>query len=113
MRKELHDFLISVDEKDNWYFPKNDKVTYEEIWEKMEKAKRLIEEKLKIKIDVDKSVQDASFTTDLGLLDESWYDRKTRTGALVYKFAFRFSNFGKMFTLHGNDFEAPEYRCKN
>jgi hypothetical protein len=53
----------------------------------------------KLQLDIDNNVQDASFTTDLGLLDEDYYDRKTGTGALRYIFSFRFSNFGNLFTI--------------
>lgn len=58
-----------------------------------------------LKLDVDRNVQDASFLTDVGYLDDRYFDREKGGGALSYLFCFRFSNFGKMFTLFGSDLD--------
>lgn len=57
------------------------------------------------KLDVDRNVQDASFVTDIGLLDDREYDRRSDTGSLCYIFAVRFSYFGRLFTLHGDEWK--------
>jgi hypothetical protein len=97
MRPEIHNILISVDEKDNWEYPK--KFRWDKRMKLIQEFKNDFESVFKIELDIDKNVQDASFTTDLGLLDEKFYDRKTGTGALRYIFSFRFSNFGNLFTI--------------
>ena len=58
-----------------------------------------------LKLDVDRNVQDASFITDVGYLDDRYFDREKGSGALSYLFCFRFSNFGKLFTLFGSDLD--------
>ncbi len=64
------------------------------------------------KLDVDRHVQDASFLTDVGYLDDRYYDREKGCGALSYRFSFRFSNFGRLFTLFGSDLDAADDRCE-
>ena len=102
MQKQLHDFLLSVDEKDNWEFPQNSK--YDVTFVEVESLKVELESIVGKKLDIDNNLQDASFMTDVGILDEKHYDRKTGTGAIIHLFAIRFSNFGRMFTVHGSEF---------
>jgi len=97
MKPEIHNILISVDEKNNWEYPK--KFNWGKRMKLIQDFKKDFESILKFQLDIDKNVQDASFTTDLGLLDDNYYDRKTGTGALKYFFSFRFSNFGNLFTI--------------
>lgn len=97
MRQETHDILLSVDEKNNWEYPKD--FHWGKRMKLIQEFKKQFEDIFKFELDIDKNVQDASFTTDLGLLDEKFYDRKTGTGALRYRFSFRFSNFGKLYTF--------------
>lgn len=97
MRPEIHNILISADKKDNWEYPK--KFRWDKRMKMVQEFKNDFESVFKIELDIDKNVQDASFTTDLGLFDERFYDRKTRTGSLRYIFSFRFSNFGNLFTI--------------
>ena len=65
----------------------------------IQEFKKEFESVFKFELDIDKNVQDASFTADLGLLNDKFYDRKTGTGSLRYIFSFRFSNFGNLFTI--------------
>lgn len=101
MKKEIHDFLLSVDEKDNWEFPKNGR--WDLPFEEVQSIKPEIESLVGKTLDIDKNVQDASFLTDLGLLDDRHYDREKGVGSLSYLFAIRFSNFGRMFTIWGSE----------
>ena len=97
MRKTLHDLLISADEKGQWEYPKGFK------WNKrmkiLQEIKSELDEVFDFQLDIDCNVQDASFTTDIGLLDESSYNRKTQSGLLNYIFSFRFSNFGNFYIV--------------
>lgn len=97
MRPDTHKILISADEKDRWEYPKN--FRWNKRMKQIQELKKEFESVFKFQLDIDKNVQDASFTTDLGLLDDKYYDRKTGTGALRYLFSFRFSNFGNLFTI--------------
>lgn len=110
MNKEIHDFLISVDEIGNWEFPNGGRwdLPFSEI-----RALKNDLEKISGKtLDLDKNVQDASFLTDLGLLDDRYYDREKGAGSLSYIFSIRFSNFGRMFTVHGSEWPmSKEQYC--
>ena len=97
MNEEIHSYLVSVDEKGNWEFPKNGR--WDIPFEEVESIKPELEQITGVILDIDKNVQDASFLTDLGLLDERYYDREKECGALSYLFSIRFSNFGRMFTV--------------
>lgn len=97
MRPEIHKILISADEKGNWEYPK--KFRWDKRMKLIQGFKNDFESIFKFELDIDTMVQDASFTTDLGLLDENYYDRKTGTGTMKYVFSFRFSNFGKLYTI--------------
>lgn len=97
---KFHKILIQVDEKDHWEFPpKSAKGT---SYSELEEIKVLLDEIFEISLDFDKNVQDASFLTNIGELDDRYYNRKTKSGAVVYKYAFRFSNFGRLYTVIGN-----------
>jgi hypothetical protein len=67
------------------------------------------EDVFKFKLDIDKNVQDASFTADLGLLDDNYFDRVKGTGVIIYHFSFRFSNFGNLYTLINPPSEKSKY----
>ncbi len=109
MRPEIHNILISADEKARWEYPK--KFRWNKRMKLIQEFKKEFESVFKFQLDIDKNVQDASFTTDLGLIDETYYDRKTGTGALSYKFAFRFSNFGNLYTvLNMPDLNSEYYK---
>lgn len=107
MRPEIHNILILVDEKDNWEYPK--KFRWDKRMKLIQEFKKDFESVFKFELDIDKNVQDASFTTDLGLLDDKFYDRKTGTGSLRYIFSFRFSNFGNLFTILNMPDTCEEY----
>ena len=110
MRKELHDLLISADEKGQWEFPKN--FRWDKRMKNLQEVKVEFETIFGFELDIDKNVQDASFTSDIGLLDDSFYDRKTGTGALRYIFSFRFSNFGNLYTVKGVNNPKNVYKDK-
>jgi hypothetical protein len=106
MNKEIHGYLVSVDEKGNWEFPKDGRwdIPFDEVIS----IKPDLEKITGVTLDVDKNVQDASFLTDLGLLDERYYDREKKSGTLSYLFSIRFSNFGRMFTIMGSEWPENE-----
>jgi len=106
MNKEIHGYLVSVDEKGNWEFPKDGRwdIPFEEVIS----IKPDLEKITGITLDIDKNVQDASFLTDLGLLDDRYYDREKKSGALSYLFSIHFSNFGRMFTIMGSEWPENE-----
>lgn len=103
MKPETKRILLSADEKGHWEFPPRSAVgtTMEEIDAMLPE----LESVFGLKLDVDRNVQDASFITDVGYLDDRYFDREKGSGALSYLFCFRFSNFGKLFTLFGSDLD--------
>lgn len=107
MRPEIHNILVSADEKGNWEYPR--KFRWDKRMKLIQEFKKDFESVFKFELDIDKNVQDASFTTDLGLLDDKFYDRKTGTGSLIYIFSFRFSNFGNLFTILNMPDTTGEY----
>ena len=103
MEYSIRDLLLKFDRLGEWEGPANS--DWASRYSEVEATKPKIEAIVGWPLDIDRNVQDASFLTDIGLLDARYYDRKTNTGALYYIFAIRFSNFGHMFTLHGAEWE--------
>ena len=108
MKEEIHRYLLSVDEKGFWEFPQSGR--WDVPFEEVVSIKPDLEKITGVFLDIDKNVQDASFLTDLGLLDDRYYDREKGCGAISYLFSIRFSNFGRMFTVFGSDW--PENKSK-
>lgn len=102
MDHAVHQILTAADRLNEWEFPSVDNV---DLWPIIDSLVHELEAVTRHTLDVDRNVQDASFMTDVGLLDDRHYDRKTGTGAICYVFSFRFSNFGRLFTLHGGEWE--------
>lgn len=106
MDKDTHSILVSADRLNEWEFPSD---AEGDPWAEIEALLPALESLTGQTLDVDRNVQDASFLTDVGLLSDRHYDRTTGTGCIYYVFAFRFSNFGRLFTLHGGEWED---RCQ-
>lgn len=102
MDRATHEILTMADRLDEWEFPSGDNV---DLWPVINSLVAELETITGYYLDVDRNVQDASFMTDVGLLDDRYYNRAAGTGALYYIFSFRFSNFGRLFTLHGGEWE--------
>ena len=102
MDQTAHEILTAADRLNEWEFPSDDNV---DLWPLVDPLISELEAITGHKLDVDRNVQDASFMTDVGLLDDRYYDRTSGTGAIYHVFAFRFSNFGRLFTLHGAEWE--------
>lgn len=102
MDKTTRQILNSADRLGEWEFPSDDK---DHLWPIVDSLVCKIESMTGYELDVDRNVQDASFMTDVGLLDKRYYNRATGTGVIYYIFSFRFSNFGRLFTLHGSEWE--------
>lgn len=100
MDRTTQEILTAADRLDEWESPSNDTI---DLWPLIDSLVPEIEALTGCKLDVDRNVQDASFLTDVGRLDDRYYDRTTNSGAIYYVFSFRFSNFGRMFTLHGGE----------
>ena len=99
---------MRADRRNEWECPSDG----DNPWPDIESLVPLLEAATCRTLDIDTNVQDASFLTDIGLLSDQYYDRSTRTGVIYYIFAFRFSNFGRLFTLHGGecDERSGEFR---
>ena len=107
MDQAIHEYLKSVDVEGHWEFPPG--TSYTCTFENLLSFKERLEKLTSSTLDIDKNVQDASYITDIGILNERYYDRKKQSGVIVYHFAFRFSNFGNMFTLMlSKDFGVEE-----
>ncbi len=104
MDKAVHDILIAADRLDQWEFP-TDGDTYNSLWSDLDALIPQLELQIGFPLDVDRNVQDASFLADVGLLDSQYFDRVSGSGAIVYVFSFRFSNFSRLFTLHGAEWQ--------
>ena len=100
--RTAHEILTAADRLNEWEFPSDDNVN---LWPLVDPLVSELEAIIGHKLDVDRNIQDASFMTDVGLLDDRYYDRASRTGAICYVFSFRFSNFGRLFTLHGGEWK--------
>lgn len=102
MDRAVHEILNAADHLNEWEFPSDDNV---DLWPVIDTLVPELEAVTGLALDVDRNVQDASFMTDIGLLNDRYYNRITGTGAIYYVFAFRFSNFGRLFTLHGGEWQ--------
>jgi hypothetical protein len=102
MDRPVHNILIAADRLGEWEFPSDNK---ENLWPAIDALLPELESITGYELDIDRNVQDASFLTDVGLLDSRYYDRVKKSGAIYYIFSFRFSNFGHLFTLHGGEWE--------
>jgi hypothetical protein len=105
MDQTVRDILTAADRLGEWEFP-SDGDGYKTLWADLDAIVPQLETLVGFSLDVDRNVQDASFLTDVGLLDSRYYDRKSGTGAICYVFSFRFSNFSRLFTLHGVEWES-------
>ena len=100
MDPAIRQLLMKNDFVGEWYDePANPSLKLHEL----EAIKPQIEVVVGRELDIDPNVEDATYLTDIGLLDDRYYNRKARTGAWVFLFAFRFSCFGWMFTVHGTE----------
>jgi len=101
MNSELHKYLVEVDELGNWEFPKDG--CWDTPFKEIKAVKENIENIIGSSLDLDSNVQDASFLTDLGILDERYQEWEKGIITYTYLFSFRFSNFGSMFTVYGSE----------
>jgi hypothetical protein len=100
LNPEIRELLLSVDDPNEWEFPKV--FNYYEAIGKVKQVKPLIENVINQTLQIDESVQDASFFTELFILDES--QRKFRDAGLSHMhyvdFAIRFSAFGSLVSIY-------------
>lgn len=99
MDTNLKKKLLDADVAGHWEYPPDWK--WPECMAKIEAVRPLLAEVVG-KLDMDQNVQDASFTTDLFVLEEGARDPVTNSVAHVYKLAIRFSNFGNLVTIFTN-----------
>jgi hypothetical protein len=92
--------LILADEENQWEV--SSVISMITVLDDIKHLKTEMDSLFATNLDIDLDVQDASFFTDIGLLDDKHYNRETRNGALIYKYHFRFSNFGKLYTIINN-----------
>ena len=104
MDQAVRDILTAADRLDEWEFPANG-YDYDSLWAELDAIAPQLESIVGFTLDVDRNVQDASFLTDVGLLDNRYYNRQLHSGVIHYIFSFRFSNFSRLFTLHGAEWE--------
>jgi hypothetical protein len=108
MRTEVREFLLSVDEKNQWESPKG--FLRHLKMKELEQIKMELEQLTGTYLSMDWHVQDASFLTDIRLPK----DKKSAECIIDYHFAFRFSNFGNLFTLFGESAQAEDqYQLKS
>jgi hypothetical protein len=92
MNPELQQTLLALDEPGLNWCPRDPGSSFS--WELVESLHADLSRLAGRTLDIDEHVQYASFITDIGWLDEEWWDRSQDQGARVYELAFRFSQFG-------------------
>ncbi len=106
MNSELRELLLSVDDPNEWEFPNG--FNYYEAIGKVKNIKTLVESVLEHTLEIDECVQDASYFTELYILEEN--QRKSRNagkGHIHYvDFAIRFSAFGSLVSIYSSHFNT-------
>lgn len=99
MDKDLKNLLLHFDDANEWYASKH--FDYYKEMERVKNIKKLIENKTGYKFEIDEYVQDASFFTELFILEKSQKEAKENGEgyALSYELAIRFSSFGNLVTI--------------
>lgn len=103
MEDSLKKFLLSVDDVEECEAPKTFDVIKE--MKKVKKIKSQIEKIIGCNLELDEWVQDASFFTELHIIEESQKERKGKMESYVglYNLSVRFSSFGNMVTMFSNN----------
>ncbi len=109
MRQELRDLLLSFDEKDNWEFPAD--FEWEKLSQLLKEFIKYCESILDLKVKLDDEIQDASFFARIEFPVDKNYNREKDSKSTLNHIYFKFSNFGKLFTLgHNPDAENQYYK---
>jgi hypothetical protein len=103
MEKSLLDFLISIDDAENCEASKN--FNYLKEMDNVKNIKNKLESLVKEHLEIDEFVQDASFFTELFILETSQKMRKDNGEGYVCLFdlSIRFSSFGNMVCIFSNN----------
>ncbi len=98
----LRALLLDSDVEGAWEHPPE--ANWQRAIAEVEQLKPQLEEALGFALLLDQGVQDASFFADLGLLAA----QPAPNGVIVlaYEICFRFSWFGRLYTVHGNDWNT-------
>lgn len=102
MEDELKKLLLSFDDLEECEAPKN--FNYANEMKKIRSIKNQIENIIKKELIIDEYVQDASFFTELAILQKSQNKQKSNGESSVYLYdlSIRFSSFGSMVTIFNN-----------
>lgn len=102
MEKELKELLLSFDDEEECESSQN--FNYLNEMEKVYIIKNKIENIISNELIIDEWVQDASFFTELSILEKSQNKRKNNGESFVYLYelSIRFSSFGNMVTIFNN-----------
>jgi hypothetical protein len=108
MDDKLKNLLLNIDNVENCESPSN--FNYINAINKVKSIKSKLEKLLGQKLEVDDCVQDASFFTDLYVLEESQKNKRKTEGsyALLYDFTIRFSSFGNLVTIFSHTISQLE-----
>jgi len=111
MEKELRALLLQFDDEEKCEAP--DGFDYSSSLQAVMKVKERIERTLSVELELDTSIQDASFFADLRILDKEQKLKKDNGESYVgaYDLAIRFSAFGKFATVFSNT--GKEIETKN
>ncbi|MEM6473291.1 MAG: hypothetical protein AAF802_27265 [Planctomycetota bacterium] len=102
MDQSVRDVLTAADRLGEWESPA-DGYDYDSLWSEIDALVPQVETLVGYSLDVDRNVQDASFLTDVGLLSNRFYD--DQSSVIDYVFSIRFSNFSRLFTIHGKEWQ--------
>lgn len=99
MDQGLKNLLSSFDDAQEWYAPKH--FDYFKKMESVRNVTKLLEEHTGYKFEIDESVQDASFFTEIKILESSIQERKDKglNYLGLYSLFIRFSSFGNLVTM--------------
>ncbi|AZZ92805.1 hypothetical protein EUZ85_19575 [Hahella sp. KA22] len=96
MNSRIHTLLLSADVRGSWEYPPD--FNWESSVREIEKHKGALENIMSAELELDANAQDASFFADIYQLETS-YAASGAPQAVIYHFALRFSNYGRLFTL--------------
>ena len=99
MNAELHQLLIKNDIRGEWEYPPD--ANWSRELSRVRDVIPALESVLRSSLQLDDAIQDAPFFADIGVLEE----QPTASGAIHqhYRICFRFSWFGGMFTIWGDN----------
>ena len=109
MRKDIEKLLRASDDSVGSYVPGDDWASfpYYELANSVEEVKAALQKATGVEFDRDGNAQDASFHDELRILSPESY-LTNRVTVYIPEIGIRFSNFGRLFTIHSAFDKIPK-----